>query len=488
MLRPFLYTFSLLYLFISIPSFVFSQSIGEITWTDSFLNEEDQVYSDRLKFGYLTVPEDYKKPEGRQLQIAFIVIKASVNNANKDACMYFMGGWGSRTLKNLTYYQHHFLSYQRDLILYDYRGTGYSEPKLCSDLGEHVFQNLLANISFPEFEERQQEIFDDCLNSLVQQGVDFNQYGSNNKGKDGVLLAQALGYESYNLFGVSYGTKTILQFIRQSTVNIRSVVLDSNCPLDFPINAGMTEDYAKSLNSILAACANDPTCSRKYPTLKERLLSFLASLDQKPLKIKLPKSRVAYLNRQEMNGVIHQLLYNEQGYGMLPFLLKKISQRKKFILKRIIWDLEDVLKENYNAAGLINYVYDHKAFQQKAVSISQKSIEQYPVLQVFDGYQRYYLEDNRFLLDSLSTQMIQTDIPALILAGAYDPVTPVYYSKRLLPYFSKHFYVEFPQTGHGVTDNPCGDHIAENFLNDLEDPYDNPCMQKIQTQQIVFDR
>lgn len=94
-----------------------------------------------------------------------------------------------------------------------------------------------------------------------------------------MLLAKALGYESYNLFGVSYGTKTILQFLRHADVKIRSVILDSNCPLDFPINSGMTEDYVNSLNGILKECENDTNCHRKYPQLREALETFLTSLD-----------------------------------------------------------------------------------------------------------------------------------------------------------------------------------------------------------------
>lgn len=485
-------TFVLHYLFIlclSIsPILIFASSIGEITWTNSFLNEEDRIPTDRMKFGYLTVPEDYDKPEGRSLKIAFIIIKAAIDESANDACMFFMGGWGSRTIKNLPYYHNNFLSYRKDLILYDYRGTGYSEPKLCEDIGENVFKNVLANKSYYEFEERQKQLFDNCLDLIEAKGFDINQYGTDNKGKDGVLLAKALGYDSYNLFGVSYGTKTILQFIRQSTVEIRSVIMDSNCPLDFPINSGMTEDYANSLNHILDDCANDPKCNKKYPNLKEDLTIFLQSLDEKQLKVGIAGGRQAYLNKQEVNGILHQMLYDEWSYGSIPFLLKKFSKRNKFIIKRILNNLEAVLLDNYNGVGLINYVYDHRPFQEMAREISHKSISHYPDLEVFDGYKAYYLQDERFLSNELSTHMLKTDIPTLILAGGYDPITPVYYSKRLLPYFSNHYYVEFPYTGHGVTNNRCGRAIAENFLNTLESPYDNSCIEEIKGQKIWFNR
>lgn len=484
-----LYHYLLILPFLFATLFLFSTPIGEIEWTESFLTEEDHMPLDRMKFGYLTVPENYDKPDGRLLKVAFIVIKAAVKDPSvKDASMFFMGGWGARTIKNLPYYHNNFLSKQRDLILYDYRGTGYSEPKLCKDLGLGVLDNFLADISYSKFEEQQRVLFNECLNQLEEEGIDYNQYGTDNKARDGVMLAKALDYESYNLFGVSYGTKTILQFIRQSEVKIRSVIMDSNCPLDFPINSGMTEDYVNSLNHILEDCENDAKCSKKYPNLRVELEAFLNSLEQKPLKVKLPKSRVAYLNKQEVNGIIHQLLYDENGYGSMPFLLKKFSKRSKLVVKIILRGLEEVLLDNYNGVGLINYVYDHKPFQEQSLDIYKQNLENYPAFHVFDGYKSYYYSDKRFESNLESTQAAYTDIPTLIMAGGYDPITPVYYSKMIQKYFSNHYYVEFPRTGHGVSDNRCGRHLAKNFLNTLQSPYEAPCYERINNQKINFER
>lgn len=482
--KAFIFSFFLL-----ICQTLFSDPIGKIKWTDSFLNAADQIPTDRLQFGYITVPENYEKPDGKKLKVAFVVIRSSLNNqSSNDASIYFMGGWGARTITNLHYYQNHFLSYKRDLILYDYRGTGYSEPTLCDKLGTKVFEHVLEDLPYTDFETKQRTLFNDCLNELESQGIDYNQYGTDNRARDGVLLAEELKYEAYNLFGVSYGTKTILQFIRQSTVKIRTIIMDSNCPLDYPINSGMTGDYAQSLYHILEDCQNDLDCNKKYPELRERFETFLISLDAKPLKIRLPNQRVAYLNKQEVNGIIHQLLYNERIYSMMPFLLDKFIKRNKFIIKRILGNLEEVLVENYNGVGLINYVYDHKPFREKAISIANQSKKDYPNFHVFDGYQNYFFVDQRFKTNLENTTAINNDIPTLIMAGGYDPITPVYYSKMIQKYFSNHFYVEFPRTGHGVTDNQCGRNLAENFLNNFQNPDEDPCYGKIKDRKIVFER
>jgi len=62
---------------------------------------------------------------------------------------------------------------------------------------------------------------------------------------------------------------------------------------------------------------------------------------------------------------------------------------------------------------------------------------------------------------------IESDIPTLILAGAYDPITPPEWSQSVAENLSHSYYFEFPAAGHNVGgDNPCMDSIIADFLND----------------------
>ncbi|MEM6803669.1 MAG: alpha/beta fold hydrolase [Bacteroidota bacterium] len=462
----------------------FSQKAGDILWTQPFLQEEDMTNLDRLKFGYLIIPENYDEPEGKLFKMAFVIIKAQIQAAEKDAVLYFMGGWGSAAIKNLDFYKNNFLSYKRDLIIFDYRGSGYSQPQLCPDLGEAVYQNVLADLGYAKFQEEQKVLMADCLNQLRENKLDMHQFGSDTKARDAILLAEKLGYESYNLFGVSYGTKTILQYVRQSTDKIRSLILDSNCPLDYPINSAMISDYAQSFQKIIAACKADEKCAAKYPKLKENYLKLLNSLETKPLKVKLPKNEVLYLNRQEMNAVIHQLLYLENFYPYLPKIIHKFSKRNKLYLNRVIRNIPQLLKANYNGLGLINYVYDHKAFQAEALEKYEESMNKYPAFELFDGYLAYFLTDEIFRQQPY--QLPQIEVPSLILAGAFDPTTPTYYSQRLLPYFKQKYYYEFPNTGHGVTDNYCGRQLTDAFLFDPINFEEPACLKRLEKEKINF--
>jgi pimeloyl-ACP methyl ester carboxylesterase len=46
---------------------------------------------------------------------------------------------------------------------------------------------------------------------------------------------------------------------------------------------------------------------------------------------------------------------------------------------------------------------------------------------------------------------VESDIPTLILAGAYDPITPPEWSRSVAERLNNSYYYEFPAAGHNVT-------------------------------------
>jgi hypothetical protein len=76
----------------------------------------------------------------------------------------------------------------------------------------------------------------------------------------------------------------------------------------------------------------------------------------------------------------------------------------------------------------------------------------------------------------LLEQPLESDIPTLVLAGSYDPITPPAWSRETAEHLGNATYVEFPAEGHDVlTDNPCADGIMNSFLRDPSRQLDASC-------------
>ena len=102
-------------------------------------------------------------------------------------------------------------------------------------------------------------------------------------------------------------------------------------------------------------------------------------------------------------------------------------------------------------------------------------IEAFPVLGeaigTLESYERgaeMCLEHNMLPRDESEYTPVETDLPALLIEGEMDPITPPPLAKAILPGFSNGTYVEFPYAGHGPSRSV---ECAGDMLNAF---FDNP--------------
>jgi pimeloyl-ACP methyl ester carboxylesterase len=189
-----------------------------------------------LDCGYLTVPENYAEPNGTQIRLAVAIARHPSGNPEPDPIVYLEGGPGGSPLEFLyltfnTQYQALFET-NRDIVIFDQRGIGYSEPALdCPEM-------QALNIELLDYELDGATLTQDELDTLLVDSLmacgetlsvdnDLSAYNSASNAADVESLRMALGYEQINLWGISYGTRLALTIMRDYPDGIRSVVIDS---------------------------------------------------------------------------------------------------------------------------------------------------------------------------------------------------------------------------------------------------------------------
>jgi pimeloyl-ACP methyl ester carboxylesterase len=106
----------------------------------------------------------------------------------------------------------------RDLLVFDQRGTGTSDPLSCSAL--EAFSSGTAGA-----------LFERCA---LQIGPARGAFTTPESVEDIEAIRQASGYEKLVLYGTSYGTKVALQYAERYPQNVEALVLDSVVPSDGP--------------------------------------------------------------------------------------------------------------------------------------------------------------------------------------------------------------------------------------------------------------
>jgi hypothetical protein len=163
----------------------------------------------------------------------------------------------------------------------------------------------------------------------------------------------------------------------------------------------------------------------------------------------------------------------------LPLLIDQVSQGNTDLL--FPWAKNYVAR--WGDEGFAWGLYFAINCQDDAPSVDTEMVEaQVAAFPELDGYYRHRDElavCAAWGLDgaaSLPTEPVASDIPVLVLAGTYDPITPPEWSRTALTNLGNSTFVEFPASGHSVvTDNPCARQITAAFLDNPGKALDLSC-------------
>ena len=188
------------------------------------------LHDENAECGFLIVPENRDDPESRTLRLAVAILKSRSAEPQPDPVIYLHGGPGGSAIADASGWLDHPLRDDRDFILLDQRVTGFSEPELCPELSKDDMTVMARDLSAEEATAERLALSLACRDELLSEGVDLASYNSDASSADLSDLRRVLGYDSWNVYGISYGTKLALTTMRNAPEGIRSVVLDSAYP------------------------------------------------------------------------------------------------------------------------------------------------------------------------------------------------------------------------------------------------------------------
>lgn len=449
-----------------------------------------------FRCGYLLVPEDRSKEDGLTVEIAVVIIESHSSAPKPDPILYLEGGPGGSALLGIDDWLESPLRDEREIILFDQRGTGFSWPNLdCPETD--AFESGEA----PEG-VLQIEAVETCRDRLRDFGVDLTAYNSAASAADVADLRVALGIEEWNLFGISYGTRLALTVMRDYPSGIRSVVLDSVYPPNVDAYTVGAQTQADSILALLDACAADDDCSEWYPNLEEELFSVIDMLNTQPVEA----DEYFYYGDDLVNALISSL-YDSEQIPQLPFVINEavngnhdawidlseggFQARKGYLdnAQLHLWrqvqrqaQRQDVAEDPEDAQGMFYSVECHEEAPFGNMELARDMMEDYPVQlaePLLAELEEFYAACAIWGADEageIEREAVVSDIPTLLLAGELDPVTPASWAQLAAETLSTHFYVEIPRGGHSVSsDGDCVMGIIVDFYNDASTAPDAEC-------------
>jgi pimeloyl-ACP methyl ester carboxylesterase len=417
--------------------------------------------------GTLRVWEDREARSGRRIGIHFIVVPATGGAPAKEAVAYFSGGPGQAATEDAGEVSRLLAAVRdtRDLLLMDARGTGRSNPLPCDISNPGDLQSYLVEFFTAQGVAR-------CARALGPR-ADVTQYASAPAADDLEELRAALGYDRLDLYGVSYGSRAALVYLRRHPEHVRALLFHGAVTTDMRYPLTVAPDAQLAIDGVFADCARDAACHAAFPDPAADLRQSLRRLEAGPAAATVVSPitgevTTVRLSRDRYTEALRAMSYDAGSSALIPavvhaaaagdfgpaaeqelgwrFALTDGSSRGVYLAVTCPEDVAFI--DTAEAARLARgtYLGTWRVTDQKAACAA------WP----------HRAADRSFL------EPVRSDLPLLVLNGQWDPATSPHHAERLLRGFPNGRLVLIPSAGHGtgglIGVEPCYGSIVVAFI------------------------
>lgn len=420
----------------------------------------------RIACGRASLPENRQEREnGRSVEL-FVLRVSPAENIGNAPIMHLAGGPGDASSADLAFWLESSIADHYEIILVDQRGTGLSLPSLdCPEESGADDDNWIH----------------DCRSRLIEQGIDLSQYQGMPIVRDMHDLLVALELDQVNLYGNSYGSRLALLLSKIAPERIRSMTLDGVYPPPRYDLAELAYNADQSLERLFEDCRADAACQSLLPDLRETFYRVIAEMNVEPAELAhLGESTGWTLNGDQFLAWTIGVLRHKEALPVLPALIGMFDAG--------VYDLFVLID------GFVKAPHWHDLdFRSEGVELSIRCSESQTLAGLVgaEDFEGEVAEEIARLLDPLVQDLLDqceiwdvspaplliarpvaSDVPSLLLSGAYDPATPPHWAEFAAGQLSTSWNFVFPNLGHGVLEaEECAARIMRAFLDSpMEEP------------------
>ena len=267
-----------------------------------------------IECGLLQVPENRENPDSRMIELHFVKLNSRwghedfedlrdedalewaegmADGKRDDPVIYLTGGPGAPVTYYVGRFKDHTLLDYRDLYILEQRGIVHSGD-FCRFFGARKPEASDVE-TWEEYQETDNVARADCFNNAAAAGVDLTGYNTIENARDVKALRRALGFENWNVWGISYGSILGQAYIKEDPEGIRAVALDAIMPLDIQ---GTEEHwrvlkwFVRDLEKLQEICQSQPDCARHYPDIPGRLREAVETVLRQPIEVEVKDTEV----------------------------------------------------------------------------------------------------------------------------------------------------------------------------------------------------
>jgi pimeloyl-ACP methyl ester carboxylesterase len=415
-----------------------------------------------VRCGVHEVFENRRAKTGRTIPLFVAVLPAREAPVAADPLFVLAGGPGQAASSLAGFANTAFADVRRhrDIVLVDLAGTGRSAPLRCQMY--RTAHDLVGDF-YPVAHVRA------CRDSLAQL-TDLRRYVTATLMDDLNEVRAALGYETINIYGTSYGTRAALEYVRRHRKHVRAIVLKALAPPTMRGTMHYARDTERSLRYLLRACAEDSACSAAFPNLDAEFREVLERADRGTLRglvpdpaggppIELPLSRGA------VSSTLLGLLQNSNSAVRLPLLVHTTFLGDTRPLVEAIVTYRKALDAGISFGMHLSVLCSEDAPRtdpaRAAIADRGTALGDYRVAQLAAAC-REWVKGN---VPPNYARAVRSDVPALLVSGTLDPNTNERWGAEAARHLKRARHVVIGNLSHGFSSiAECGANFIAPFI------------------------
>lgn len=452
---------------------------------------------EKVVCGYLVAAEDRSLKAGRTIRLPVIILKSDSPRPQPDPVLRTFGGPGSSSLRMVGGRRFSPWLKDRDLIIFEQRGTRYAQPALeCPEVNEANISSVKQNLDAKTARAKEVRAARACYERLTKQGINLSAYNSVESAADIEDLRRVLKLDKINLYGVSYSARLMLNVMRDHPLGIRSVVLESTLPPQVNYDEVGVDALVRSLNVLFRNCKADARCAKGYPKLEEEFYAAVSRLNREPISARGRDSRTGETSDIKLHGhdfvtwLVDYLLSNDAAaIADAPSIIHQTFQGNYDAFRKYA---NEKMNSSSSSLGMRYSVWcgEEMPFESprkiRAQSFRHPGLRGYEVMALPDICRVWKVRAAK----PSENRQVESDIPTMLLTAEYDVYTPPAWGNATAKSLKNSFLFEVPWAGHGPAfSNSCArEMIAEFFARPTVAPNSDCLRQTKQKYSFVVNR
>jgi pimeloyl-ACP methyl ester carboxylesterase len=440
----------------------------------------------------LAVPFDWTDPNSAMQHLPVVVFIGTGDGPPGDPIIFLNGGPGQRAgitdadgvmgwaewLESMPW------THDQHFIVPTQRGTNWTDSNLhCAALGDpRVYAGASEEAGgVTDWYAGLLSAYRDCRDSITDAGIPIAAFNTKQNATDMAALRRLMGIDQWTLYGVSYGTRLGLTLMRHDPDGVARAILDSVLPPALVNYDGRAGGLDRALRRVFQSCRAQPGCNADYPDLEASFASITARLRRTPLEYAATsddgtRTLHVVVGSGWFIDIVFWGLYWWEDIERVPRLIHQFANGDLTTFDNFAttYFFDDGYESLAHGMATAVWCNDESAFIDPEYLGRQSAT--FPLIRDWiadaDGYldmcDGWPLNEP----DAAEATPVVSDVPTLLLAGGFDPITPPGNAHFAAATLARSYVFMIPSSGHDTIDSHvCASDLVAAFL---ADPHTRP--------------